>query len=109
MVAFRGAVQREAIFQAVQQMYTEVATHPHKLFHFLTGRAACQFVGYPSVQLDAIPMTAVESFAGVGYPFAEEVIQKGGRVLDVGAGSGHGCLAGRNIGRVLRGRCGEST
>jgi arsenite methyltransferase len=92
MVAFRGAVQREAIFQAVQQMYTEVATHPHKLFHFPTGRAACQFVGYPSVQLDAIPMTAVESFAGVGYPFAEEVIQKGGRILDMGSGSGTDAL-----------------
>lgn len=88
MVAFRGAVQREAIFQAVQQMYTEVATHPHKLFHFPTGRAACRFVGYPPDQLEAIPTTAVESFAGVGYPFAGGVIQKGDRVLDIGSGSG---------------------
>ena len=92
MVAFRGAVQREAIFQAVQQMYTEVATHPRKLFHFPTGRTACLFVGYPPAQLDAIPMTAVESFAGVGYPFAGGVIQKGDRVLDVGAGSGTDAL-----------------
>jgi len=108
MVAFRGAVQRKAIFEAVQQMYTEVATHPHKLFHFPTGRPACLFVGYPPAQLDAIPTTVVESFAGVGYPFAGEVIQKGNQVLDVGAGSGPMPYWPQHW-SVLRGRYGEST
>jgi len=71
MVAFRGAVQREAIFQAVQQMYTEVATHPHKLFHFPTGRTACLFVGYPPVQLDTIPRRRWSPLLGWVIPLPE--------------------------------------
>jgi SAM-dependent methyltransferase len=80
--------KKEMIFHAVQGMYTEVASCPSKIFHFPTGRAACLFVGYPKEQLDAIPETAVESFAGVGYPFGVGRVQKGSRVLDIGSGSG---------------------
>ncbi len=91
--------QREHIFEAVQAMYTEVATLPGKTFHFPTGRAACLLVGYPEQQLDAIPQTAVESFAGVGYPFAVGAIRDGDRVLDVGSGSGTDTLiASRLVG-----------
>jgi len=79
---------RERIFNAVQDMYTEVASLPTKNFHFPTGRWACEYVGYPENELDAIPETAVESFAGVGYPFKANVIQPGYRVLDIGSGSG---------------------
>ena len=80
--------KREFIFQAVADMYTDVARHPLKGFHFPTGRLACLFVGYPAEQLDRVPETATESFAGVGYPFAAEVIRAGDRVLDIGSGSG---------------------
>ncbi|MDF0652854.1 MAG: methyltransferase domain-containing protein [Nitrospira sp.] len=91
MVAFVGE-KKESIFKAVSEMYTDVANHPGRQFHFPTGRPACLFVGYPSVQLDAIPETAVESFAGVGYPFAVGAIQQGDRVLDIGSGSGTDAL-----------------
>jgi SAM-dependent methyltransferase len=80
--------KREFIFKAVADMYTDVAQHPLKGFHFPTGRLACLFVGYPAAQLDRIPASATESFAGVGYPFAAGVIGRGDTVLDVGAGSG---------------------
>ena len=80
--------QREVIFDAVRAMYTAVATAPEKGFHFPTGRPACEFVGYPAEDLEAIPATAVESFAGVGYPFAAGVVRPGDVVLDVGSGSG---------------------
>ena len=79
---------REFIFKAVADMYTDVAQHPLKGFHFPTGRLACLFVGYPAAQLDRIPGTATESFAGVGYPFAADVIREGDTVLDIGSGSG---------------------
>ena len=92
MIANLGIEQREAILYAVQAMYTQVASVPDKVFHFPTGRPACAFVGYPETQLDAVPSSAVESFAGVGYPFAAEVIQEGNRVLDVGSGSGTDAL-----------------
>ena len=87
MVAFVGN-KREFILKAVSAMYTEVACEPLKGFHFPTGRLACLFVGYPAAQLDRVPGTAVESFAGVGYPFAVGAIREGDIVLDIGAGSG---------------------
>lgn len=87
MVAFVGE-KKESIFKAVSEMYTDVARYPNRAFHFPTGRKACLFVGYPDAQLDAILETAVESFAGVGYPFAVGAIQQGDRVLDIGSGSG---------------------
>jgi hypothetical protein len=61
---------KEFIFKAVDEMYTDVASHPDTVFHFPTGRSACLFVGYPASQLDGLPVEATESFAGVGYPFA---------------------------------------
>lgn len=87
MVAFVGE-KKESIFKAVSAMYADVANHPGRQFHFPTGRPACLVVGYPNIQLDAIPETAVESFAGVGYPFAVGAIRQGDRVLDIGSGSG---------------------
>lgn len=79
---------REEIFSAVKKMYTDVAERPSMGFHFPSGRPICEFLGYPAEQLDAVPATAVESFAGVGYPFISDVIQAGDQVLDVGAGAG---------------------
>jgi SAM-dependent methyltransferase len=76
------------IFKAVEEMYTDVASRPGAVFHFPTGRLACLFVGYPASQLDGLPAEATESFAGVGYPFAANVIRDGDTVLDIGSGSG---------------------
>jgi SAM-dependent methyltransferase len=95
--------QREVIFDAVRRMYTEVATMPEREFHFPTGRRACELLGYPAAQLDRLPVTAVESFAGVGYPFAADVIRPGDAVLDIGSGSGTDAL----IASVLVGKVGR--
>ena len=97
--------QREVIFEAVQRMYTEVARMPGREFHFPTGRRACEFVGYPDHQLDRLPAAAVESFAGVGYPFAAGVIRTDDAVLDIGSGSGTDALIAAGLvgvgGRVI--------
>jgi SAM-dependent methyltransferase len=84
--------KREAIHRAVRDMYSAVAREPGRQFHFPTGRAACERLGYPAERLAALPPAALESFAGVGYPFAAGVIREGDRVLDVGAGSGTDAL-----------------
>ena len=98
MVAVLG-FNREQIFDAVRAMYTDVAREPERVFHFPTGRSACLFVGYPEAWLDALPGTAVESFAGVGFPFRAEIIRRGDAVLDIGSGSGTDVLiAARLVG-----------
>ena len=95
--------QREVIFEAVQRMYTEVAVAPGREFHFPTGRKACEFVGYPVEDLELLPPSAVESFAGVGYPFAARVIRHGDIVMDIGSGSGTDTLiAARLVGPAGR-------
>jgi arsenite methyltransferase len=91
MVAIFG-FSREKIIAAVKDMYTAVATSPRQRFHFPVGREACLALGYPKALLDALPSEALESFAGVGYPFRAAAIRPGDTVLDVGAGSGTDAL-----------------
>jgi len=96
MVAITS-MAREHILEAVQLMYADVANNPKKAFHFPTGRDTCLFLGYPAALLDAVPATALESFAGVGYPFAAETIRPGDSVLDIGSGSGTDTLIAASL------------
>lgn len=89
--------KREAIYGAVREMYTAVARSPDQEFHFPIGRRACEVLGYPQDHLDDVPERAAESFAGVGYPFAADVMREGNIVLDVGAGSGTDTMISANI------------
>ena len=83
----------------VKEMYREVAEEPFKEFHFETGRALAERLGYPSAELDAIPADAIDSFAGVGYYSDLARIQHGDTVVDLGSGSGmDSFLAARQVG-----------
>jgi SAM-dependent methyltransferase/TusA-related sulfurtransferase len=98
-MVYVASLNKDLIFSAVRAMYTDVALHPEREYHFPTGRAACVFVGYPAARLAELPPVAVESFAGVAYPFASNVIGEGDTVLDIGSGSGTDLLlAARMVG-----------
>jgi arsenite methyltransferase len=74
--------------QRVKHMYQEVALEPDAEFHFETGRALAERLGYASEDLDRIPAAAIESFAGVGHFLDLASIAPSETVLDLGSGSG---------------------
>jgi arsenite methyltransferase len=85
MPANVNALELEA---KVKDMYRQVAEHPKDEFHFEMGRAMAERLGYPAADLDRIPASAIDSFAGVGYFFRLADLKAGEAVLDLGSGSG---------------------
>jgi SAM-dependent methyltransferase len=83
----------------IRNEYAEVADNPQRGFHFHTGRRLAQILGYSDAHLDAIPESAIESFAGTGNPFSLGDIPRGARVVDVGSGAGiDSLIAGHLVG-----------
>lgn len=74
--------------ERVRRMYEEVALEPEHEFHFETGRALAERLGYPPADLDRIPAAAIDSFAGVGWFLDLAAIRPGEAVLDLGSGAG---------------------
>lgn len=83
-----AAIDQDELTRQVQAMYRAVAETPHEPFHFETGRALAERLGYPPALLDGVPAGAVESFAGVGYALDLAGLDVGEAVLDLGSGSG---------------------
>jgi len=86
--------------EEIMQMYGRVATAPGGEFHFHRGPAyAVEFLGYDRAELDALPSSATESFAGISNPHAIAAVQPGEVVLDIGSGAGTDLLiAARRVG-----------
>lgn len=78
-----GRLRRE-----VRGKYRDVALQPGRTFDFHTGRPLAERLGYPRLIVSALPDRAIESFAGIGNPFALRPLQPGENVLDVGCGAG---------------------
>jgi SAM-dependent methyltransferase len=74
--------------ERVREMYREVAEQPDATFHFETGRAVAERVGYPAEWLDRVPPDALASYAGVGHMLDLARIQPGETIVDLGSGSG---------------------
>lgn len=83
-----STVDIQVLREAIQNEYDEVAANPTKGFHFHVGRDLTRRLDYPQDEVDTLPDSAVESFAGVGNPFALGRLNPGEHVLDLGAGSG---------------------
>ena len=81
-------VDAQALREQVQEKYREVAVAPDAVYHFHTGRPLAARLAYDPAVVAALPDRAVESFAGVGNPFALRALQPGEQVVDVGSGAG---------------------
>lgn len=94
---------RKDIEDEVERLYTEVARQPRKDFHIPVGKDAALYVGYSREEIESLPETAYESFAGVGRPFDAGEFREGETVLDVGSGSGTDVLlASQMVGETGR-------
>jgi arsenite methyltransferase len=87
-VEAESVVDAVALRERVREMYRDVAREPEGDFHFETGRAVAERLGYPTRWLDAVPPDALASFAGVGHMLDLAAIEPGETVLDLGSGSG---------------------
>jgi arsenite methyltransferase len=81
-------VDPDRLREEVRTKYREVALDPGGQHHFHTGRRLAAILGYPAGWVDPLPERAVESFAGVANPFAQRQLERGERVVDIGAGAG---------------------
>jgi len=81
-------VSHEELKQLVGQKYSKVASCPLDKHGFPTGKAFALAAGYPKKELDKLPDSLVESFAGVNYPLSFQEMKKGYIVLDIGCGAG---------------------
>ncbi len=93
-------VDAVALREEVKDKYRAVAIKPNDTYHFHTGRPLAKRLGYDDAIVDPLPDAAVESFAGVGNPFALRALAAGEKVVDIGSGAGFDCfIAASQVGR----------
>jgi len=83
-----ATVNVEELEAKVRHMYRHVAQQPLDRFHFELGAPVALRAGYDAARLAAVPVGAVESFAGVGFFFDLADLRPGESVVDLGSGSG---------------------
>jgi len=85
--------------EAIKEEYAEVASDPHRGFHFHTGRPLARMLEYADEWLEGIPESSIESFAGTGNPFSLGELRPGEMVVDLGSGAGiDSLIAARKVG-----------
>ena len=91
------------IEMAVEARFAALACNPAEEKRFPVGPDSAKRLGYAAHEIDALPVTATESFAGVGNPFVLGELRPDQIVLDLGCGAGmDSLLAARQVGSAGR-------
>src|ERR1700682_1388968 len=91
----------DAIRAAVEERFAQVPRCPDLETKFPAGPATAKNLGYDPQEIDALLVSATESFCGVGNPLGLGEIRPGRTVLDLGSGPGmDSLLAARWVGPV---------
>ena len=89
----------------IRERFAAVALTPGAEGSFLVGPESAKRLGYSAHEIDALPSSVTESFAGVGNPADLVPLEAGAVVLDLGSGAGlDSILAARRVlpgGRVI--------
>jgi len=89
----------EAIRASIKERYANLARSPESEQGFPVGPESAKSLGYPAAEIDGLPNSVTESFAGVGNPFSLAELHAGETVLDLGSGAGlDSILAARKVG-----------
>ena len=89
--------EHQHIRSAIRRKYLDVAQSAEGLFSYPTGKKGALALGYDPAVIDRFPEEALNSFCGVGNPFAISSIPAGSKVLDIGCGAGFDLLVAREI------------
>ena len=89
----------EAVRASIKDRYGNLARSPQSEKGFPVGPESAKSLGYPAAEIDALPTSVKESFAGVGNPLTLSELHAGEIVLDLGCGAGMDTiLAARKVG-----------
>ena len=92
----------DQIRASIRERYANLARSPDSETTFPVGPESAKALGYPADEIDGLPPSVTESFAGVGNPFSLEKLQAGQIVLDLGCGAGLDLHRSRPQGRTIR-------
>lgn len=78
----------EDIRASIKERYGKIARSPESEKDFAVGPRSAKTLGYPPDEIDRLPLSVTESFAGVGFPFSLGCPRAYETVLDLGCGAG---------------------